>query len=209
MGPVSISDSNNVIIFVDNPNGYYYAPGVATSTSINNGGVGYAIGDILTPTTGDQSYQIQVTAINGSTTGSITAGGSLYDTGTYTNVPLIGGSGSGAQATIVVGSTLSNGLQFVTATNAGSGYTGTGFYYNVPLTSLSGTGSGATANVQVSGGIILDTLIASSGSGYNIGDTFTINNLLIGGAGTGLLFTALQTNGGITGATLTASGSRL
>jgi hypothetical protein len=52
-------------------------------------------------------------------TTSLTNGGSLYTNGTYTNVPLTGGSGSGAIATIVVSG---QAITSVTITNGGNFY---------------------------------------------------------------------------------------
>ena len=80
------------------------------------------------------------------TKGAITAG-TLYTAGTYTNVPLTGGTGTGATADIVV---TAGGVTAVTIVDSGSGYTAAD-----PLSALAanigGTGSGfavAVATVQ-------------------------------------------------------------
>lgn len=81
------------------------------------------------------------------TLGTITAGSS-YTNGTYTDIPLSGGTGTGATATIVVAGGLVTG---VTLVNKGSGYTvadvltanlapvGSGF--SVPVATVSTNGS--------------------------------------------------------------------
>lgn len=70
------------------------------------------------------------------TLGTIT-GGTGYVNGTYTNVPLTGGSGTGAQATIVVSGT---SVTSVTVTNAGLGYEG-GEILSASNTNLGGSGN--------------------------------------------------------------------
>lgn len=69
--------------------------------------------------------------------GAITAG-TLYTTGTYTGVPLTGGSGSGAQATIVVSG---GGVTAVTLTARGTGYTANDSL-SAAAANIGGTGSG-------------------------------------------------------------------
>jgi hypothetical protein len=75
--------------------------------------------------------------------GSITNAGSLYNNGTYTNIPLTGGSGSGATANIVVvgqvvtSVTIKNAGNFYVAgdilsfSNVYTGSTGSGFVYTI------------------------------------------------------------------------------
>lgn len=73
-------------------------------------------------------------------------GGSGYESGgsgTFFNVPLTGGSGTGIQATLVVNSGV---IASVKVTYAGSGYV-TGDTLGVNNTSLGGTGSGFVAGV--------------------------------------------------------------
>jgi len=131
-------------------------------------------------------------------------GGSQYTNGTYTNVPLTGGSGFSAEATIVVSS---NSVSSVTVTNGGNGYltgdtlscaaadigngvqtfgaiTGgslytNGTYLSVPLTG--GTGSGATANITVSGGAVTGVVLQDRGVGYTASDVLSANSANIGG----------------------------
>jgi hypothetical protein len=70
-------------------------------------------------------------------------GGSSYTNGTYTNVTLTGGSGSGAKATIVVsGATVTT----VTLTKPGNGYV-VGNTLSATAASIGGTGSGFSIKV--------------------------------------------------------------
>ena len=70
-------------------------------------------------------------------------GGTLYTNGTYANVTLTGGSGSGAKATIVVAG---NTVTTVTLTAAGNGYA-VGNTLSATAASIGGTGSGFSINV--------------------------------------------------------------
>ena len=70
-------------------------------------------------------------------------GGSAYTNGTYTNVTLTGGSGSGAKATIVVAG---NTVTTVTLTTAGNGYA-VGNTLSATAASIGGTGSGFSIKV--------------------------------------------------------------
>jgi len=175
-------------------NGYNH--GLQTLT-INNNGVGAGIVDV--------NFAAPI-----DTVGAIT-GGSGYTNGTYENVPLTGGSGSGAEATITVAS---NSVSAVTVTNDGNGYLvgdvlsaaatsigsgvqtygsitgGTlytdGTYLSVPMTG--GSGSGATANVTVSGGVVTGVVAQDRGVGYAVSDELTANAANIGGV-TGIIST--------------------
>lgn len=71
------------------------------------------------------------------TLGAITAG-TLYTNGTYLNVPLTGGTGSGATANITVAGAA---VTAVTLTSAGSGYT-VADALSATAANLGGTGSG-------------------------------------------------------------------
>lgn len=100
----------------------------------------------------------------------ITNSGSNYDVGVYNDINLIGGSGEGAQSTIVVeafsGSITNNGVNY----NPGS-------FSNIPLTG--GTGSGALATFTVDG---IQGSITNAGSGYFPGNYTSVP--LSGGSGT-------------------------
>ena len=70
-------------------------------------------------------------------------GGSLYTNGTYTNVSLTGGSGSGAKATVVV----SGGAVTSVTITAGGGYYLTGDTLSAAAASIGGTDSGFSIKV--------------------------------------------------------------
>jgi hypothetical protein len=70
-------------------------------------------------------------------------GGTTYTNGTYANVTLTGGSGSGAKATIVVSG---NTVTTVTLTTAGNGYV-VGDTLSATAASIGGTGSGFSIKV--------------------------------------------------------------
>lgn len=132
--------------------------------------------------------------------------GSSYPPGTFTNVPLSGGSGTSAAAEITTvafeGSITNNGSGYTTGqltdvalTTNGSG---TGGVVNVTVTGIAGqitdggtgyydtsynsvplqggTGTGAQASLTISGGVVTDVTFTNSGVGYNIGEILTVNN---------------------------------
>lgn len=120
-------------------------------------------------TTPIQSYNFSITDANAVTTSKISisadakstgvlvavgaiTGGSSYTNGTYTNVPLTGGTGTGATATIVVTTGAVSSVT-IASTGSGSGYAygdtlsaaaanigGTGSGFSVPVALLSGGG---------------------------------------------------------------------
>lgn len=79
-------------------------------------------------------------------------------------------------------------LQDGEITEAGLGYTD-GVYLAVPFTNITGVGGGATADVTVAGGIITNIDLQDGGSGYKLGDTLTMSNVLLGGTGAGFIWT--------------------
>jgi len=89
------------------------------------------------------------------TTSGITvlSGGTNYDPGSYPSVPLLGGTGLGATANIVV-------TEFVGNINYGTQYN-SGSYSNIPLSG--GSGVGAKINFDVDG---IVGLITNPGNGY-------------------------------------------
>lgn len=83
---------------------------------------------------------------NIATLGSVTAG-SGYTNGTYENVPLTGGTGTGAKATVVIASTV---LSTVTMTTAGKDYT-VADALSFDASTVGGTGTGASVPVATVG----------------------------------------------------------
>jgi len=91
---------------------------------------------------------------NIATLGTVTAGSS-YTNGTYENVPLTGGTGTGALATVVVASTV---VSTVTITNPGKDYT-VGDVLSAAAATVGGTGTGFAVPVAT-----LTTTAATYGS---------------------------------------------
>ena len=94
------------------------------------------------------------------TLGSITAGAG-YVNGTYNNVPLTGGSGANATATIVVSG---GGVTSVTITLRGAGYT-IGDALSASNTNLGGTGAGFSIPVTAIYAQTITLSVAASGTG--------------------------------------------
>ena len=91
--------------------------------------------------------------------------------------------------TIVDG--VQGGVEFtsLSSTNGGSGGSGyasggTANYTNVPL--INGSGSNARANINVENGIVVFIEIVNPGSGFVVGNTLTVDNVNLGGSGSGL-----------------------
>lgn len=149
----------------------------------------------------------QVT-VNGVLAGSIVAistvtpGTGPFVSGTYNNVQLTGGNGTGAQATVVnVGPGPIASLGSITG---GSGYNNN-VYTNVPLTG--GTGTGAVGTVVVTGGQIVNVQITTAGTGYVVDDSLSASNTNLGGYGSGFAVSVAAVNGTIQSVTLTSAGT--
>lgn len=90
-------------------------------------------------------------------------GGTLYVDGTYVTVPLIGGSGTGAVATVVV---LGGIVTGVTLSSGGTGYI-IGDALSASNTDLGGSGSGFVYTVNTIGGNAFDPLDIAGKVGYS------------------------------------------
>ena len=122
--------------------------------------------------------------------------GSGYGGGTYTLVPLTGGSGSLSESTIVVESFLGS------VTNNGTGFT-SGQYFNIPLTGGAGDIDSTTINFTVP---TIEGSVSNGGSNYveNSYDDVSFT----GGNGTGAQGTVVVDGTGVVvSVTITNSGS--
>jgi hypothetical protein len=205
--------------------------GSITNVIVTSPGVNYTEGDMLTVQASDvggtgSGFTGQVAQISNNTVGingiiqkfGTIAGGSGYISGGYSNVPLTGGSGTGATANFTVTNGAVSDIQInqpgygylsgdilftpssnlgqngaVTATTGlvgGSGYN-SGVYYTVPL--QGGTGTGATATVTISGGVVTSALINLAGTGYTVNDVLTAYAVYLGGVGSGFSITVSST----------------
>ena len=120
---------------------------------------------------------------------NLTAGGTGYANGSFANVPLTGGTGTGAQANITVAGGI---VTSVTLTNPGSGY-------------AVGDTLGATLNSAAGVGSISSLSLSSPGSKLVAGTYTNLN--LTGGTGTGAQATLTVTAFGVTSFSLTNAGS--
>jgi len=125
---------------------------------------------------------------------TITNPGANYTTGYYPNIPLTGGSGTGAVATFVV-QDLAGPVTNLLELSQGTGYPGTAVA-NVPTNALTGVGVGLTVNLLgVLGpppyGAPLLSIGSSGGNGYRVGDTVEP----VFGSGTGAVYQVTAVTG--------------
>jgi ribosomal protein S8E len=186
------------LFFTNQPSvGIYKGIGKSLNLASNGKGIVSFEEDFITAF---QDIRSLISSIPTGTSGvTISNSGSNYNSGTYTNVPLTGGSGNSAYSTVTVspmnGSVTSDGIRYVGGT-----------YTNVPLTGGSGSGAQATIVVSPFGGNV-----SNQGSGGSTTSTFT-NVALTGGGGSGLLATVVtsQLPGGsivVSSVTITNFGS--
>jgi len=126
---------------------------------------------------------------------SIISYGQNYDAGSYSNIPILGGSGDDGVASITVDAYIG------TITNNGYGYLSFGNYSSVGLSG--GTGSGAIANFSIEG---ITGTITSPGSGYT-NDIYLDVPLTTNGSGTNAKATVTILNGEVTDFIVTSIGS--
>jgi hypothetical protein len=174
--------------------------------TITQAGVGYKSGDhiaILSGGNGTGSTAImRVPQIAVATT----TAGSNFAPSSFSDVPLTGGSGTGALANIQF-----NGDLSVTAsiTAGGSNYVDGG-YNGIALSG--GSGAEIAVNMIVSGGVVTTCTVQISGRDYIVGDVLTLDAatypLIIGASGAGFQFTvsAIGGNGVVEEITISNSG---
>lgn len=177
---------------------------IVTSLVIKNRGLGYIIGDSLSaaiPNTFGTPLDYTVDTVS-----------IAYLDGAYVGVPLTGGSGTGAEATVTVAggavtavviTAIGDGYaigDILSADNTDLGGVGTGFAYtvtqldayvngtyeNVPLTG--GSGTGAIAHITVSGRQVIAVDIVDPGVDYVVGDILSADAANLGGIGSGFQY---------------------
>lgn len=158
-----------------------------------------AFNTVFTPVPPCREWVVTCNAVDIPTYNVLTPG-SGYIVGSSPALSIIGGGGSGAVATGVVGD---GGLKTFTITNGGAGYNGGGsaVFLSVPAQNITGAGVGGILDVTVTAGVITAVAISPSpsttpGTGYAITDTFDFNNALLGGSGTGAVITVNTVNTG-------------
>jgi hypothetical protein len=147
------------------------------------------------------------------TTGT-TVPGSNYTIGTYTNVALTGGTGSGAVADITVTNGPTGVVSGVSIVTPGTVYGGEMTHAsNQGTTTITGSGTGLRVDYSALEGVLTNVQVTTAsfvtnpgGSGYVVGDTAYVNDG--GSAGDGVIeITSVTSAGGVvTGFSLVSSG---
>ena len=167
-----------------------YKAGVKTLGFVNSGKkiIDYKLSEL----TAYQDFNIQQRKLAQSLV-TLVSGGSGYDTGTYTAIPLIGGTGQNATADIEV-------LSFDgSITNAGTGYI-SGSYLTIPL--QGGNGTGATASFTITA---LEGTTTQAGAAYFPGTYTSVP--LTGGNGSGAQADIVIDGTSTPAGTITAAGT--
>lgn len=181
---------------------------------------GLAVGDTLgVHNAGQYPLNTTVVGVKAINTSSINASGTGYTAGTYTNVAMVGGTGTGAIATItVVGTTVSS----VGFTNRGSGYSANDIL-TFAAANAGGTGSGASVKVLTlttviqdfgyntfgAGGIVANGLntINAPGTGYTNGTYNSVSLTNVSSSGSGAQANITVAGGVVTSVTIASAGS--
>ena len=166
--------------------------GAITSANMGVAGTGYTVGDVVSVLggTGGTFTITQVYPASNGTGGQISylshnvggivslnlqLGGQSFTPGTITNVNVIGGTGSGAKATLTVNS--AGAVTAIVITTEGSGYMGTQV-----VSFQSGMGFGCTANIANTwNGEIYQITIPTRGQDYKVGDYLGVPNPTLNG----------------------------
>ena len=146
---------------------------ISVKNNINPGPIGTWVNG-----TSIWSYKSDVTKTFGPITSiDIDNAGSDYDAAFPPNINIVGGGGSGAEASATVNGSITE----IIVNDGGSGYTSS------PLVSIvGGNGSGASATAIITKGVVSSILMNTKGSGYTSQPTITV----VGGGGTGATATA-------------------
>ncbi len=178
---LSFTSDNSLGIYKPSNNTFGFVSGAKKVADFSNTGI-YSFKDLV----------IRQTTLN--TAGiSVLNDGTNYDAGSYADIPLVGGTGDGATASIVVTEFDGNII------DPGSNYV-EGSYSDIPL--VGGSGSGSTASFTVEG---IEGFISNTGTGYVPG-TY-LNVPLTGGSGSGAIADIIITGQTNLLGTITNSGS--
>jgi hypothetical protein len=134
--------------------------------------------------------------------------GSGYTLGTYSNVSLTGGSGSGATADIVVTPTpgvVGGPVTGITLTDGGSGYGSSVLFVNTPTGTVTGVGVGLRLDggTDFAGSVNFVSISpGQAGAGYQTGDVVSVQ-----GGNARVTVTSVSITGSVTGFTLVNPGT--